>query len=138
MNTFVGKLSKGKALALLLLALFVFWYMTLPRVSVHYSKDGKDELRYVWNTQHSIDRGDMLPGEGTADIGHIFPNKDFFMRFDWWTDKGDQWCIDITPKWGTTTEVNLDKTGKIDTAKTSSEVISRLKQCKGESDPFHP
>ncbi|MEB0224635.1 hypothetical protein [Pseudomonas sp. 10S4] len=138
LSTFARKLSKGKVVVLCLLALLVFWYVTLPRVVVNYPKDGKEELRYIWNTQHRIDKGGMLPGEGTADIGHIFPDKDFFMMFDWWSDKKLRRCIDITPKWGTTTEINLDETGRIDTAKTSSDVIARLKPCKGELDPFRP
>lgn len=138
MPTFVRKLSKGKVVVLLLLASLVFWYVTLPRVVVNYPKDGTEELRYIWNTQHRIDKGGMLPGEGTADVGHIFPDKDYFMRFDWWSDKGLRRCIDITPKWGTTTEINLDAMGKIDTVKTPSDVITRLKQCEGERDPFRP
>lgn len=131
LSTFASKLSKGKVIVLCLLALLVFWYLTLPRVVVNYSKDGKEELRYIWNTQHRIDKGGMLPGEGTADIGHIFPGKDFFMMFNWWSGKKLRRCIDITPKWGTTTEINLDDTGRIDIAKTDPDVISRLKQCAG-------
>nr|WP_028624597.1 hypothetical protein [Pseudomonas sp. Ant30-3] len=131
-------MSKGKVVTLLLLATFLFWYLTLPRVVVNYPKDGKDELRYIWNTQHRIDKGGILPGEGTADIGHIFPDKNFFMMFDWWSKKGLRRCIAITPNWGKTTEINLDETGRIDTTKTSSDVIARLKPCKGELDPFRP
>lgn len=137
-HTFARKLSKGKVITLLLLATFLFWYVTLPRVVVNYPKEGKEELRYIWNTQHRIDKGGILPGEGTADIGHIFPDEKFFMMFDWWSKKGLRRCISITPKWGTTTEINLDETGRIDTAKTSSDVITRLKPCKGELDPFRP
>ncbi|PMQ12328.1 hypothetical protein PseAD21_08545 [Pseudomonas sp. AD21] len=138
LSTFASKLSKGKVVVLLLLAILVFWYVTLPRVVVNYPTGGREELRYIWNTQHRIDKGGMLPGEGTADIGHIFPDKDFFMMFDWWSDKKLRRCIDITPKWASTTEINLDATGRIDIAKTSPNVISRLKPCKGELDPFRP
>ncbi|MGW8464606.1 hypothetical protein [Pseudomonas sp. CLCA07] len=138
MSTLVSKLSKGKVAALLLFATLLFWYVTLPRVVVNYPKDGKEELRYIWNTQHRIDKGGMLPGQGTADIGHIFPDKEFFMMFDWWSDKGLRRCIDITPKWGRTIEINLDETGRIDTARTAPDVIARLKQCEGERDPFRP
>ncbi|WP_429539939.1 hypothetical protein [Pseudomonas fluorescens] len=135
---FVSKLSKRQVLFLLLLASLVFWYVTLPRVAVHYPKDGKEELRYIWNTQHRIDKGGMLPGQSTADIGHIFPDKNFFMMFDWWTDKGFQRCIDITPKWGSTTDIYLDGTGRIDVSKSAPDVIARLKKCEGEPDPFRP
>jgi len=130
------KLSKAKVITVFLLATFLFWYVTLPRVVVNYSKDGADELRYIWNTQHRIDKGGIFPGEGTADIGHVFPDKNFFMMFDWWSGKKLRRCIDITPKWGSTTKINLDETGRIDIANTSSDVIARLKPCKGERDPF--
>ncbi|MFV0934118.1 hypothetical protein [Pseudomonas jessenii] len=99
---------------------------------MNYPNDGTQESRYIWNTQHRIDKGDMLPGQATADIGHVFPDKDFFMNFDWRSDKGLRWYIDITPKLGATTEINLDETGRIDTAKTSPVVIARLKKCEGE------
>lgn len=138
LSMFASKLTKGKLVLLCLLALLVFWYVMLPRVVVNYPKDGKEELRYIWNTQHRIDKGRMLPGEATADVGHIFPDKDFFMMFDWWSGAELRRCIDVTPKWGTMTEINLDETGKIDTAKTSPNAIARLKPCKGELDPFRP
>jgi hypothetical protein len=137
-HTFVRKLSKGKVISLLLLASLILWYVTLPRVVVNYSKEGTEGLRYIWNTQHRIDRGSLIPGEGTADIGHVFPDENFFMVFFWGTAKGTQRCVDITPKWGTTTEINLDSTGRIDTANTTPDVIARLKQCEGERDPFRP
>ena len=130
------KLNKGKLITLLLLLLLIFWYQTSPRVVVNYPKDGKYELRYIWNTQHRIDKGGILPGQGTVDIGHIFQDRDFFMRFDWWSKSGLRWCIDITPKWGRTINIYLDEVGRIDTAKTAPDVIARLKQCKGESNPF--
>lgn len=129
----VKHIGKGKVVTLILLALFVFWYMTLPRVAVYYSKNGKDEFRYIWNTQHRIGKGGMFPGQGTADTGHIFPDKDFFMMFDWWTKKGPHRCINITPKWGKKIEIYLDETGRIDTAKTSFDDLDRLKQC---DEPF--
>lgn len=135
-STIARKLSKGKLITLLLLALLIFWYLTLPRVNVNYPNDGKYELRYIWNTQHRIDKGGILPGQGTVDIGHIFPDKSFFMRFDWWSKSGLRWCIDIIPKWGKTLDIYLDEVGRIDTVKTAPDVIARLKQCKGESNPF--
>ncbi len=58
------------------------------------------------------------------------------MRFDWWTDKGAQRCVYVTPKWGRLIDIYLDEAGRIDTAKTDPDVMSRLKQCEGERDPF--
>lgn len=133
---FVKTLSKGKVIALLLFASLVLAYITLPRVIVNYAKEGTQEVRYIWNTQHRIDRGSLLPGEGTADIGHTFPDKDFFMVFFWRTATGSQRCIDITPQWGKTIEIFLDATGRIDTTKTTPEVMARLRHCEGEPDPF--
>ncbi|MBX8592968.1 hypothetical protein K5D56_26720, partial [Pseudomonas cichorii] len=83
----------------------LFWYVATPVVRVHYSEKGTDELRLIWNTQHSIHKEGMLPGQATFDTGHIFPNNDFFMRFDWWTDKGAQRCFYVTPKWGRTIDI---------------------------------
>ncbi|WP_095067176.1 hypothetical protein [Pseudomonas sp. Irchel 3A18] len=123
-------------LTIAVIAAVIFWYVTLPRVAVHYSKDGAAELRYIWNTQHRIDKGALLPGQATSDIGHIFPEEDFFMMFDWWSDKGGRRCISITPKWGGTTEIKLDEAGKIDTARTDQDVIARLQRCEGARDPF--
>ncbi|MBX8487094.1 hypothetical protein [Pseudomonas cichorii] len=121
--------------ALVILPL-LFWYVATPVVHVHYSEKGTDELRLIWNTQHNIHKEGMLPGQATFDTGHVFPNSEFFMVFDWWSKKGLQRCIDITPKWGGTIDIYLDESAKIDTARTSPDVIARLKQCAGEPDPF--
>lgn len=125
-------------LLLLLIAPFVFWYVASPVVAVNFSPNGKEEFRYIWNTQHSIYKGDMPAGGVAVETGHIFPNKDFFMMFDWWTDTKYRRCIDITPRWGRTIDIYLDDVGRIDTAKTAPDVIARLKQCKGDLDPFRP
>ncbi|UVE46411.1 hypothetical protein KS461_03760 [Pseudomonas chlororaphis] len=114
----------------------LFWYVATPVVRVHYSKEGTDELRLIWNTQHSIHKEGMLPGQATYDTGHIFPNEKFFMNFDWWNKKILRRCINITPKWGSTIDIYLDGAGRIDTVKTAPDVIARLKPCEGDSDPF--
>ncbi len=114
----------------------LFWYMATPVVRVHYSKEGTDELRLIWNTQHSIHKEGMLPGQATYDTGHIFPNEKFFMNFDWWNKKTLRRCINITPKWGSAIDIYLDGAGRIDTVKTAPDVIARLKRCEGDSDPF--
>lgn len=114
-----------------LIALLTVWYVATPVARAHYSKERTDELRLIWNTQHNIHKERMLPGQATFDTGHIFPNEKFFMMFDWWTDKGLRRCIDITPKWGSALDIYLNETGRIDTAKTSPNVIARLKACEG-------
>lgn len=116
----------------------VFWYLASPVVAVNFSPNSKDEFRYVWNTQDRIHRGDIKHGGSAVEFSYLFPDEDFFMRFDWWTDTGFQGCIDITPKWGRTIDIYLDVTGRIDTAKTTPDVIARLKKCAGEPDPFRP
>jgi hypothetical protein len=116
----------------------LFWYAATPVVRVHYSEEATEELRLIWNTQHNIHKEGILPGQITFDTGHIFPNKNFFMIFDWWNAKGRRRCVDITPKWGSILDIYLDGKGNIDTDRTSLDVISRLKQCEGEHDPFRP
>ena len=125
------------ALITLLILPILFWYLATPVVVVNFSHEGKEEYLYIWNTQHRIYKGEM-PKDGGASVerGHIFPDKDFFMMFNWWPKKGLRWCIDITPKWGKTLDIYLDEVGRIDTVKTAPDVIARLKQCKGESNPF--
>lgn len=119
-----------------LIALLTAWYVAPPVVRVHYSKEGTDELRLIWNTQHNIHKEKMLPAQATFVTGHIFPNKKFLMMFDWWTEKGLRRCIDITPKWGSALDIYLNETGCIDTARISPNVIARLKACEGDADPF--
>jgi len=118
------------------IALLTAWYAATPGVIIHYSKDGKDELRLVWDTQHDIHRERMLPGEATSDVGHIFTDEDFFMVLFWGPTKGSMRCIDITPKRWATIDVYLDKTGRVDIGRTTPDVIDRLKKCTGEPDPF--
>ncbi|WP_392397425.1 hypothetical protein [Pseudomonas coronafaciens] len=114
----------------------LFWYVAIPVVRVHYSKEATDELRVIWNIQHNIHKEGMLPGQGTYDIGHIFPNDKSFMNFDWWNEKSLRRCIAIMPKWGDAIDIYLDGSGRIETAKTGPDVIARLKRCEGDADPF--
>ncbi|PMY46562.1 MULTISPECIES: hypothetical protein [Pseudomonas] len=137
-STHAKKFKTRYIVLFLLLAPLAFWYAATPSVIVHYSKEGTEELRSIWDTQHRIYRERILPGQATVDTGHIFPNAEFFMVFFWGTEKGAQRCIDITPKWGRKIDIYLDATGRVDTSKTGPDVISRLKQCPGEPDPFRP
>jgi hypothetical protein len=63
---------------LLPLLAFFLWLYALPSVTVNYSKEGNEEFSYVWNVQHRIYRGRMLPGGGAYDSGYIFPDDDFY------------------------------------------------------------
>lgn len=117
-----------------LIVLLTTWYAATPSVIIHYSKEGTDELRLVWNTQHQIHRERMLPGEATYNAGHLLPNKDFFMVFFWGPIQGYMRCIDITPKRWATIDIYLTESGRIDIDKTSPDVIERLKKCEGEPD----
>ncbi|WDG76985.1 hypothetical protein PUP68_23400 [Pseudomonas chlororaphis] len=118
-----------RVLLLLLLAPVAFWYVATPTVSVYYSQDGKEELRYVWNTQHRIYRGGIHPGESTGDNGFIFPDDEFFMMFYWRSKTGRDHCVGITPKWPNT-KIYLDLNGNIDTSEGSGTDTERLGQCK--------
>lgn len=125
---YVNRLKKRYVIAALLVTPLLFWYVATPVVNVYYSEHGKYELRYIWNTQHSIHKERMLPGQSTFDLGHIFPNEDFFMMFDWWTDRGLRNCVYITPKWPRT-KIYLDKNGNVDTLETAPDVLARIKRC---------
>lgn len=133
------KIRYGRWIILLLIIPSVaFWYFASPVVVVNFSPNSKEEFRYVWNTQDRIHRGDIRHGGSAVEFSPIFPDEAFFMMFDWWTDTGFKRCIDITPEWGGTIDIYLDDLGRIDTAKTMPDVISRLKQCPGRPDPFQP
>ncbi|MHC8408010.1 hypothetical protein [Pseudomonas sp. TMB3-21] len=133
------KVRYGRWLLLLLVVgPLAFWYFASPVVAVNFSPDSKEEFQYVWNTQDRIHRGDIKHGGSAVEFSYIFPDQDFFMMFNWWTDAGFQRCIDIKPKWGRTIDIYLDATGRIDVAKTGPDVIGRLEQCAGEPDPFRP
>ncbi|PWY40446.1 MULTISPECIES: hypothetical protein [Pseudomonas] len=132
------KLYLGRWITGFVCFLIACWYLALPRVVIYYSGDGSKAFKYVFNTQHSIFRRDLMPGETTGDAGHIFPDRDFFMMFDWWADTTPPRCIYITPKRWRTMDIYLDGSGKIDTTKTGTDVIARLKQCPGQPDPFRP
>lgn len=132
------KLYLGRWVTGFVCVLIAGWYLALPRVVIYYSNDGSKGLHYVFNTQHSIFRRDLMPGETTGDAGHIFPDEDFFMMFDWWAYNTPPRCINITPKrWGTL-DIYLDGSGRVDTAKTAPDVIARLQRCEGQRDPFRP
>ncbi|MBA1231886.1 hypothetical protein G7013_19755 [Pseudomonas viridiflava] len=127
------------AIVALLVLTIAFWYLATPVVAVNFSHEGKEEFRYIWNVQHQIYKGKMPKGGGASvEWGDIFPDDNFFMRFDWWTDKGTQRCFYVTPKWGRTIDVYLDAEGRIDASKTDPDFANRLKQCAGEPDPFRP
>lgn len=111
---------------------FNFW----PTVYIKLSPLATEDFHYVWNTQDRIYRGDLRNGKSTIEFGHLFPDEDFFMRFDWWTDKGFSRCIYVTPKWGPNLEIHLDAYGLIDTKKTNRENLSNIRQCDDPPDSF--
>lgn len=119
----------GRWMGLLLIGGVAWWYVAIPRVVVFYSKDGTKKISYVLNTQHTIVRGELLPGNTTGDVGHIFPDDEFFMRLDWWNAKGLNRCVSITPQWPTT-EIHIDRNGEIDSSEGSGTDRDRLKVCK--------
>lgn len=118
----------GRWIALLSLAAVAVWYYAPPKVYIFYSKDGAKNISYVLNTQHTIVRGDLNPSGTTGDVGHIFPDDEFFMEFYWWRDNERRHCISITPKWPTT-EIHLDRNGDIDISESGDTDTDRLKQC---------
>ena len=67
----------------LLLAPLIFWCVATPQVSFHFSDKGQGRLGYILNVQHDLSKGEIYPGQTTGGAGHIFPNSQFFMEFDW-------------------------------------------------------
>jgi len=116
-------------LPLLVLLLIVLWrIIVLPTATVHYSKNGADELRFIWNVQHRIYKGGLPPGSSTRDHGSLFPDEKFFMEISWWNDKDLRHCVNITPTWSYT-HIYLDASGDIDLSEGSGTDSGRLKQC---------
>ncbi|KAA0983781.1 hypothetical protein FQ187_11785 [Pseudomonas sp. ANT_J28] len=107
-----------------------FWYVATPWVSIHFSDKGKGPLGFVLNTQDEIYRGDINPGEVTGGPGHIFPNDDFFMQFDW-TNAGHNHCFSVKPKWPRT-HIYIGADGVIDKSPGSGTDVDRLVPCMGE------
>ncbi|MND85338.1 hypothetical protein D3C76_341970 [compost metagenome] len=56
------------------------WDILFPTATIRYSKDAKEELKYIWNVQHRILKGKMLPGGGTWDYGSIFADENFLWK----------------------------------------------------------
>jgi hypothetical protein len=122
------QLKKNIFFGVLFIASLMLWFNALPVVTVHYSNDGKKELRYIWATHNSTYKEQMSPGQSTFNLGQIFPDKNSFMMFDWWTYGDLRHCIYITPKWPTT-NIYLNSNGDIDFIKTDPTHIARVKQC---------
>lgn len=115
------------------LAAVLFWRIAvLPSATVHYPKDGREVLRYVWNVQDRIFRGRMPPGSAVSDNGFLSADEGFFMEFSWHSEKGRWHCISIIPKWPNT-HIYLDADGNIDMRKESGTNTDRLKQCEWDT-----
>lgn len=116
-------------LPFLLLLFVVLWrVLVLPTATVHYSKNGADELRFIWNVQHRIYKGRMPPGSSTQDHGFLSPDENFFMEISWWSENVRPHCVNINPKWPNT-HIYLDANGDIDHREGSGTDSDRLKQC---------
>ena len=50
--------------------------IVLPAATVHYSKNGVDELRFIWNVQHRIYKGRMQPGAVHVTTASCFQVRD--------------------------------------------------------------
>ncbi|WP_256352631.1 hypothetical protein [Pseudomonas sp. PDM31] len=120
-------------LPFLVLLLIVLWRIAvLPTATVHYSKKGLDDLRFIWNVQDRVYKGRLPPGSSTGDHGFLFPDEKFFMEISWWNDGDLRRCVNITPKWSNT-HIYLDANGHVDRSSTD---FQGLKQCI--TDPAPP
>lgn len=122
-------------LPLLVVFLIALWRVAiLPVATVHYSKNGEDELRFIWNVQHRIYKGGMFPGSSTRDYGFLFPDDRFFMEISWWSENIRAHCVNITPTWSNT-HIYLDANGDIDRSEGSGTDAARFKQCITDTAP---
>jgi len=109
---------------LFLLLLFLAWYIAIPRVHICFSNNGNGRLGFIMNSQHDIYRNDIHPRQATAGAGHIFPDEDFFMQFDW-SNAGRHHCICINPKWPVT-NVYIGPDGDVDWRPGSGTDVDRI------------
>lgn len=75
------------SIPLIPLLAIIMWQIILPKATVHYSEDGRQEIKFTWNVEDRIDRGRMPPGSLTNDRGVLFPDSEFFMEFSWHNNK---------------------------------------------------
>ncbi|MBP5078109.1 hypothetical protein HUS84_29925 [Pseudomonas chlororaphis] len=134
MSTSAGKSRSGCLWLLLIplvpLAIFLGRIAVLPSATVHYPKDGNEELKYIWNVQHRIYKGILPPGGAITDYGHLIPGEDFFIEADWWGKNVRHHCVSIKPKWPST-HIYLDANGNIDYSPNNGIDKDRLKPCQG-------
>jgi len=123
-------LIKWWLIPLLPLIAFILWAAALPSVRVHYPKEAQEEMSYIWNVQHRIYKGRMAPGGGAFDKGHLFPDENFFMAFDWWSREGNgRHCVSIKPKWPNT-DIYLNADGSINLSEEGGTDVDRLRKCR--------
>lgn len=108
---------------------FVLWRIALPTATVHYSGEGQNDLRYVWNVQDQTYKGQFSPGGRVSDKGVFSPGDEFFMEFSWQSGESRWHCISITPKWPDT-DIFLDADGNIDMQRGSGTDVDHLKVCE--------
>jgi hypothetical protein len=107
-------------LIMLFLAPIIFWYFATPQVNFYFSEKGQGRLGYILNVQHDISKGEIYPGEVTGGPGHIFPDKKFFMEFDW-SNGGKSHCIRVKPTWPNT-DIYIGPQGEIDSRTDSRRI----------------
>ena len=109
--------------------------LILPSATLHYPKSGKETLRHIWNVQHRIYKGDLVPGQSSFDQGFLFPTDRFFMRVDWWGGRISG-CATITPTWKGT-DIYLDEDGDFDRSEGNQTDWQHLAPCP-EGDSVSP
>lgn len=117
-------------LLIALLLVIPVWYVMVPRVEIKFSNEGRGVLGFILNTQHDIYRGDIMPGGTTGGVGHLFPNNDFFMQFDWFNN-GKHHCFSVIPKWPKS-YVFIGPDGSIDKNRENGTDVDDLVPCLGE------
>lgn len=101
--------------------------LVLPTATLHYPASADHDLRYIWNVQHRIYKGELPPGASTSDRGVLFTRDDFFMRVDW-AGGGIRGCAIITPTWKGT-NIYLDENGDFDRSEGNQTDWEYLSAC---------
>ncbi|MGV8920089.1 MAG: hypothetical protein ACOH2R_20170 [Pseudomonas sp.] len=122
----------GRWIALLTMAAIAFLLYAPPRVSIFYSKEGAKDISYILNIQDRIVKGGLTRGQSIGDVGHIFPNNEFFMEFYWWRDNERRHCVSIMPK-RPQTSIYLNADGNIDKSKGSGTDVALIKNCEWDT-----
>jgi hypothetical protein len=104
------------------------WVMMTVSDAVRQTRIKCSDLLGYWNSTH---KEELLLGEATGGVGHIFPAEDFYMEFYWSRNDKRRRCVSVVPKWPFT-DVYITAVGDIDMRVDGGTQTERLKKCTYE------